>query len=158
MTANRFEVVGPAGRASGRKIDLRKTHPYLLYKDIPYDLPITHTGDVLGRARIRIEEAFASFSMINHLIDTIEEGPVKADIQLNNVQPYTPALGWTESAMGENVHWIMADESGHIFRYRIRSAAYHNWPAVPTAVQGNIVPDFPIINKSFELCYACCDR
>jgi len=45
-----------------------------------------------------------------------------------------------------------------VYRYRVRSATYSNWPAVPLAVKGNIVPDFPLINKSFELCYACCDR
>jgi Ni,Fe-hydrogenase III large subunit len=52
----------------------------------------------------------------------------------------------------------MADGDGKIYRLRIRSAAYANWPLVARAVPGNVVPDFPLINKSFELCYACCDR
>jgi Ni,Fe-hydrogenase III large subunit len=52
----------------------------------------------------------------------------------------------------------MLDRGGRISRLRIRSAAYANWPLVGRAVVENIVPDFPLINKSFELCYACCDR
>jgi Ni,Fe-hydrogenase III large subunit len=52
----------------------------------------------------------------------------------------------------------MADDAGRVDRLRIRSASYANWPLVARAVVGNVVPDFPLINKSFELCYACCDR
>jgi len=52
----------------------------------------------------------------------------------------------------------MLDEERKIYRCRVRSASYANWPAVPLTVPGNIVPDFPLINKSFELCYSCCDR
>jgi Ni,Fe-hydrogenase III large subunit len=52
----------------------------------------------------------------------------------------------------------MADDANRVYRLRIRSAAYANWPLVARAVVENVVPDFPLINKSFELCYACCDR
>ena len=62
-----------------------------------------------------------------------------------------------ESPRGEDVHWIMTGPRGEIYRYRVRSASY-NWALVPFAVTGNLLPDFPLINKSFELCYACLDR
>ena len=64
----------------------------------------------------------------------------------------------TESPRGENLHWVRTAADGTIDRYRVRSACYPNWPVVAAAVPGNMVPDFPLINKSFELCYACLDR
>ncbi len=68
------------------------------------------------------------------------------------------AFAVTESPRGENLHWVRTAADGTIGRYRVRSASYPNWPAVAAAVPGNMVPDFPLINKSFELCYACLDR
>jgi Ni,Fe-hydrogenase III large subunit len=68
------------------------------------------------------------------------------------------ALGYNESPRGSNVHWLMAGPGNTVYRLRIRSASYANWPLVTRAVAENVVPDFPLINKSFELCYACCDR
>ena len=70
----------------------------------------------------------------------------------------TGSWGISESARGSNLHWLMPDADGCIERLFIRSASYPNWPALTIAVQGDIIPDFPLINKSFELCYACLDR
>jgi Ni,Fe-hydrogenase III large subunit len=67
------------------------------------------------------------------------------------------AVGIVESPRGEDVHWVMTGPAGEIRRYRVRSASY-NWALVPYAVSGDLLPDFPLINKSFELCYACLDR
>ena len=66
--------------------------------------------------------------------------------------------GISESARGSNFHYVALDKQGHIDRLFVRSASYPNWPALTVAVQGDIIPDFPLINKSFELCYACLDR
>jgi|SRR5690625_3541243 len=154
--ANDYEVVGPAARASGRKVDIRKSHPYLAYDQLTFDIPLQEKGDVLSRVNLRIDEVFISFSLIQQILEKLPNGDLMA--KLGNVKPYKIGLGWTESALGENVHWVMTGPDATIYRYRIRSAAYSNWPAVPQTVVGNIVPDFPIINKSFELCYACCDR
>jgi Ni,Fe-hydrogenase III large subunit len=68
------------------------------------------------------------------------------------------ALGYVESPRGQVMHYLMAGPGNTVYRYMVRSASYTNWPAVPLAVMGNIVPDFPLINKSFELCYSCLDR
>ena len=63
-----------------------------------------------------------------------------------------------ESPRGEAVHWLRTDAGGRVERYHLRSPSYHNWPAVALAAETAIVPDFPLVNKSFELCYACTDR
>lgn len=158
--ANELEVVGPAGRASGREIDVRKTHPYLLYDEFSLATPTYDRGDVLARVHVRIEEVLASIALILQFIEKLEDshGPVAVEIKTENIEPFRAEIGVTESALGENAHWLMVNDEGRIERYHIRSAAYNNWQAVPSSVKGNIVPDFPIINKSFELCYACCDR
>jgi Ni,Fe-hydrogenase III large subunit len=63
-----------------------------------------------------------------------------------------------ESPRGAALHWLRADATGYVDRYHLRSASYANWPALPIAAQNDIIPDFPLINKSFELCYSCTDR
>jgi Ni,Fe-hydrogenase III large subunit len=63
-----------------------------------------------------------------------------------------------ESPRGAAIHWLRSDAAGRVDRYHLRSASYANWPAVPLAAQTAIVPDFPLVNKSFELCYSCTDR
>ncbi|NLL02634.1 MAG: NADH-quinone oxidoreductase subunit F, partial [Mollicutes bacterium] len=62
------------------------------------------------------------------------------------------------SARGSNIHWLMTGKDNTVYRLFVRSASYANWPSLTVAVPGNIIPDFPLINKSFELCYACTDR
>jgi Ni,Fe-hydrogenase III large subunit len=105
---------------------------------------------------VRIKEAAESFRLVRAILDGLPGGPVRTEI--GTLPPFASALGYAESPRGANVHWVTFDGDGHIDRLRIRSAAYADWPLVARAVPGNVVPDFPLINKSFELCYACCDR
>lgn len=154
--ADDMEVVGPAARAAGRSIDIRRSHPYLLYDRLKFDMPIHREGDVLARIKVRIDEAFQSFALVRQLTEQLPDGGISAEV--GDIPAYEWDLGWVESPRGETVHWLMTGPDQRVYRYRVRSAAYSNWPAVPFAVKGNIVPDFPLINKSFQLCYACCDR
>ncbi len=66
-------------------------------------------------------------------------------------------LSAIESPRGEAVHWLRTDGDGRVERYHLRSPSYHNWPAVALAAETAIVPDFPLVNKSFEFCYSCPD-
>jgi Ni,Fe-hydrogenase III large subunit len=105
---------------------------------------------------MRAHEAIESFSLATRLIEGIPGGPISSP--LGRARAGASALGYSESPRGANVHWLMADGDDQVYRLRIRSASYANWPLVARAVVENVVPDFPLINKSFELCYACCDR
>ncbi|MBP2631177.1 MAG: nickel-dependent hydrogenase family protein [Firmicutes bacterium] len=151
-----LEAVGITARASGRDIDCRRDLPYAAYDQLNFAVIVQNEGDVLARINVRILEVFNSILLIRQILKDLPEGDIVMEIP--NIAPYTTSLGWTESARGENCHWLMVDKDNKIYRYRIRSAAYSNWPVVPLAVPGNIVADFPLINKSFELCYSCCDR
>jgi len=151
-----FGGTGVAARASGVPTDYRHDHPHLEYAAMAPGCVLEHTGDVAGRLKVRAREALESFSLAARMIDGMPDGPVSAP--LRPADSGASALGYTESPRGANVHWLMADSNGRVYRLRIRSASYANWPLVTRAVVGNVIPDFPLINKSFELCYACCDR
>src|SRR5690625_767458 len=80
-TADRLEVVGPAGRASGRQIDIRKSHPYLVYDQVEFEVPSYTQGDVLARVHVRIDEIFESFSIIQQVIEKMERGPIQTEMK-----------------------------------------------------------------------------
>lgn len=154
--AEQLGVVGVAARASGIGRDLRRDHPYLVYGGLDVPVPVYPQGDVWARFQVRAEEALASFRLIADLAEQLPAGPVQADI--GPVPPLRHAIGWVESPRGANLHFVMTGPDSTIYRYMVRTASYPNWAAVPSTLPGNLVPDFPLINKSFELCYACLDR
>ena len=154
--ASSLNVVGPGGRASGINRDVRRDHPYAAYSQLQFKVPLHCEGDVLARVKVRLDEVRESFAIINQIIDAMPEGDLMVNV--GQLEPFSCAMGYTESPRGENIHWVMIGRDNTIYRYRVRSASYTNWPAVALAVPGNMVPDFPLINKSFELCYSCMDR
>lgn len=151
-------IVGPAARASSIDADLRRDHPYAAYDRLHFDIPVRTHGDVEDRFLLRVSESRESMNIIKQSLTALAEykGPIREELKA--AQPWATGLGWSESARGSNFHWLMLDANLNIYRYFIRSASYPNWPALAVAVPGNIIPDFPLINKSFELCYACLDR
>ena len=149
-------VCGVAARASGIDVDLRRDMPYLAYEGLRLRVPVYKAGDVASRLQVRLLETFESLELVRRLLATLPPGPLRA--QLPAAPPSSRAIGWVESPRGADLHFLMTGAGGEIYRYMVRSASYPNWPAVPYALPGNLVPDFPLINKSFELCYACLDR
>ncbi|HMA37769.1 MAG TPA: nickel-dependent hydrogenase large subunit, partial [Chloroflexia bacterium] len=154
--AEAFGAVGVAARASGSRRDSRIYHPHGLYPALAVQATTRQQGDVRARTEVRIQEAQQAFRLVAEVLDRLPDGPLT--VPLGPLPAYHGALGRVESPRGETAHWVMVAPDGTIYRYRVRSAPYANWPVVPFAVPGNMVPDFPLINKSFELCYACCDR
>jgi Ni,Fe-hydrogenase III large subunit/Ni,Fe-hydrogenase III component G len=150
--------VGVAARASGLDADLRRDRPSEAYAQLPAALrvPLQPGGDVEARLRQRLEEAEASFALLETLLANAAEGPTR--VLLPPPAAGQVGLGAVESPRGANVHAVIFGKDGLVERLRIRSASFCNWPLVPLAVPGNLMPDFPLINKSFELCYACLDR
>ncbi len=147
-----LNVTGPGGRASGMTGDVRTDFPYAAYGRLQVRVPRHHNGDVNCRMNVKLEECFESIRLMILALEDMPAGPVI--VSLPDLAPYSHAFGMTESPRGENVHWLMAGENNTIFRYKIRTPSFTNWPGVCHAVRGNIVPDFPLINKSFNLSYA----
>lgn len=147
-----LNAVGPAGRASGVRYDIRRSFPYAAYKDMDFSVPEHNNGDVNCRMNMKIEECFQSISLMRQGLEGMPQGKVWEAI--GGLQPYKTAFAMTEAPRGENIHWIMTGENDTLYRYKIRTPSFCNWPALCHAVKGNIVPDFPLINKSFNLSYA----
>ncbi len=147
-----LNITGPGARASGAAIDTRTDHPYGIYGKIMQAPKIRHQGDVLSRFEVKTEEILESVKMIQNLINTLPEGDFNA--------AYTPKDGFglslIEAPRGQSIHWIDI-KKGVIYRYKIRTPSFCNWQAIEHAVMGNIVPDFPLINKSLNLSYAGTD-
>jgi Ni,Fe-hydrogenase III large subunit len=147
-----LNAVGPGGRASGIRYDVRKAFPYAAYPYMEFKIPEHNNGDINCRMNIKIEECFESINLMLQAIEAMPGGKVWEPI--TEVRPYHFAFGLTEAPRGENIHWLMTGEKNTIYRYKIRTPSFCNWPALCHAVKGNIVPDFPLINKSFNLSYA----
>jgi Ni,Fe-hydrogenase III large subunit/Ni,Fe-hydrogenase III component G len=152
--ARDLAVVGVVARASDVDIDVRRDHPYGLYGDLHLRIPVLHYGDVMARARIRIEEADISASLVAETLAHLPPGPISSRFDpAGQVQGYSAV----ESPRGELFYWVETN-NGAITRCHIKSPSFQNWPALPFAVIGGIIADFPLINKSFNLSYSGCDR
>jgi Ni,Fe-hydrogenase III large subunit len=152
--ARDLAVVGPVARASGIDLDVRRDHPYGLYRKYQIDVPRTHYGDVMARARIRIAEVAASARMIQEAAGSLPDGIVFTPVASGgDIQGFSAV----ESPRGELCYWMEAF-GGRLTRCHVKSPSFQNWPAMPFAVEGNIIADFPLINKSFNLSYSGCDR
>jgi Ni,Fe-hydrogenase III large subunit/Ni,Fe-hydrogenase III component G len=149
-------IVGVGGRASGIDRDLRRDHPYAAYDSVALNVPVYQEGDVLRRMQVRVDEIRESLRIIRTLATAIQPGPVRAAVP--ELPPNLCALGAVEGWRGEILHWIRTGEHGRLERCKIKDPSLNNWPALVEAVEGNIVPDFPVINKSFNLSYSGTDR
>jgi len=145
-----MHLTGPLARASGIYKDARINHPYGLYSKMP-PTPVNkihNTGDVLARFRIKLSTILDSVKMIKNAIKSMPNGKVFTEYKINDEYCFSIV----ESSRGENIHFLSI-KNGKIDRYKVRTASFCNWPAIENAVLGNIVPDFPLINKSLNLSY-----
>lgn len=156
-TAHDLGAVGVAARASGIDRDVRRDYPSGAYRELPpTTIPVLESGDVMARVSVREQEAHASFQLIAAALAHLPQGP--RSVALGELPAGESSFSLAESPRGATCHWVMVGPGQTIARARIRSASYANWPIVVRAALGNMVPDFPLINKSFELCYSCLDR
>jgi Ni,Fe-hydrogenase III large subunit/Ni,Fe-hydrogenase III component G len=155
-TARDLGVVGIAGRASGFAHDLRRDFPHAAYDRLSFAVPVYREGDVLRRMQVRLDEVHEALSIIDQVVASLPAGPTRVDV------PPPPAnqvaLGYVEGWRGEIFHWIRTAENGRLARCKIKDPSLQNWPALSEAILGNIIPDFPVVNKSFNLSYSGTDR
>ena len=161
-TAKDLAMVGVGARGSGIATDSRKDLVYGLYNEVEFDKIVYDGCDVEARLLVRGDEVFQSIKIIRQLLAKLYELDEKPSenlkVKLGKLKTETLSYGLNESARGSNLNCLILDKDEKIYRCFIRSASYPNWPSLPIAIQGDIIPDFPLINKSFELCYACLDR
>lgn len=150
--AKSLGVVGFVARASGQGLDVRKDSPYAPYDTHAPAVPLLSSGDVHARAWVRVEEVRESFRLIKGLIGSLPAGPLNAGWS----PPPSGASGFSavEGWRGEVVYWVSCAPEGNINRCMVRDASSVNWLAIEQAIHGNIIPDFPLCNKSFNQSYS----
>ena len=149
-------VVGVVGRASGVDLDFRRDHPYAAYRHLPFRVPVYQAGDVRHRLLVRIDEVGESMQLIRAAVAQLPDGPHRAPA--HPIPPGRCAIGAGEGWRGEIVHWIRTGEGNCLERCKVKDPSLNNWPAIVEAMEGNIIADFPVINKSFNLSYSGTDR
>jgi Ni,Fe-hydrogenase III large subunit/Ni,Fe-hydrogenase III component G len=149
-------VVGVGGRASGIDLDVRRDHPYEAYGDLPFSVPVYQAGDVRHRVLVRIDEVGESIQLIRAAAARLPDGPHRAPVQ--RIPPNRCALSAVEGWRGEIIYWVRTGDGDCLKRCKVKDPSINNWPAIVEAVEGNIVADFPVINKSFNLSYSGTDR
>ena len=147
-----LHLTGPIARSAGKQTDTRVNQPYGLYKELNLKPRTQLNGDVLARFNLKAEEILDSLKLIQKLIRKLVPGEVQATFVVKDGY----ALSLVEAPRGQNMHWVFI-KNGLVDRYKVRTASFCNWQAMEHAVLGNIVPDFPLINKSMNLSYAGTD-
>jgi len=143
---------GVAGRAVGIATDARTQYPYAAYSALTLDMSLAEAGDVEARFSVRVQEVYTSISLILQALDALPNDSI-AKIQPVSLAPNTLAVSVVEGWRGDVVFVVATDAKGDITRVEVRDPSLLNWPCVGLAGKGNMVPDFPLINKSFSLSY-----
>jgi Ni,Fe-hydrogenase III large subunit len=150
--ARQFGAGGYVGRASGRKFDARKMPGYAPYNALKFDVPVLTAGDVNARVWIRIREVEQSLSLIDQILKQLPAGKIQNAIKSKG--KICEGLGLVEAFRGDVLIWLRLDGKGRVARCHLRDASWFQWPLLETAVEDNIVADFPLCNKSFNCSYS----
>jgi Ni,Fe-hydrogenase III large subunit/Ni,Fe-hydrogenase III component G len=157
QAARDLGIVGMAARASGVDGDLRRDYPHDAYAGVRFEVPVEAGGDVRARLMIRAREVEQSFSIVRQVLETMPDTPLVARLP-KTLPASSSALGWAEAWRGPCLHWVATNDRGDLTRVKVTDPSFLNWPGLIQAVPGNIIPDFPVINKSFNLSYSGNDR
>ncbi len=150
--ARQFGAGGYVGRASGRAFDARRALAYAPYGDLTFDVPTLEAGDVNARVWIRIREVEQSLSLIGQLLARLPSGETM--MAISSAGRSGEGLAFVEAFRGDVLVWLRLDGSGRIARCHMRDASWFQWPLLEAAIEGNIVADFPLCNKSFNCSYS----
>lgn len=149
-TARDLGVTGLAARASGIGHDLRKIFPGP-YGGLSFNAAKEHSGDVAARLNVRIFEVRESIALIRQCLEKLDA--CHTETKITAVGKEGCASGYVEAWRGPVLVWTRLDTESKVRRCKIVDASFHNWEGLSYAVLGNIIPDFPLCNKSFDLSY-----
>jgi Ni,Fe-hydrogenase III large subunit len=150
--AAQLGLTGLAGRASAQAFDLRCDHDWAPYDALGVTMATQRNGDVAARVALRFDEIVESLRLIRGICAGLPAGATRGQIQ--GPDHAAQGLGWVEGWRGEVLVALETGADGRIVRCHCHDPSWQNWPVLEHAVIGNIVPDFPLINKSLNLSYA----
>jgi Ni,Fe-hydrogenase III large subunit/Ni,Fe-hydrogenase III component G len=154
-TAREMGVVGLVARASGVDADLRRDAPFAAYGELDVAPAVYPQGDVWARTRVRLDEAREAARLIGVTADRVPEGAAR--VPLPPLPADGDAVACVEAWRGPVWYWVLAAGPESLRRVKVVDPSFRNWPALELAVLENIVPDFPLCNKSFNLSYSGSD-
>jgi Ni,Fe-hydrogenase III large subunit len=149
--AAQFGAGGYVGRASGRNFDARKAPGYAPYEQLEFDVPVLTEGDVNARVWVRIREVEQSLSLIDQIMRRLPDGPLASRVALR--ADVSEGYGLVEGFRGDIFAWVQLD-GDRVARCHLRDPSWFQWPLLEAAIEGNIVADFPLCNKSFNCSYS----
>jgi Ni,Fe-hydrogenase III large subunit len=149
--AKQYAAGGYIGRASGRSFDARKTLAYPPYDRLRIEVPVLNEGDVNARVWIRVREVEQSLSLIDQILDRIPEGPLRA--KADQLREPREGMAIVEGFRGDVLVWLRLRD-GRVERCHLRDPSWFQWPLLEAVIEGNIVADFPLCNKSFNCSYS----
>jgi Ni,Fe-hydrogenase III large subunit len=139
-------------RASGLNLDCRIHHPFPPYDRIGVNVPVLVSGDVHARAWVRVEEVRESVRIIREILGTLPSG--KIAVPMSAPKPDRSGFAAVEGWRGEILYWVQSGPKGEVNRCMVRDPSSVNWLGLEQCIHGNIVPDFPLCNKSFNQSYS----
>jgi len=150
--ARQLGLTGLPGRASGQAFDLRCDLPVAPYDALDVRIVTTDGGDVAARVAVRFDEIAESLRLIRAILDGLPHGDVRAPVP--DVGEFRQGIGFVEGWRGPVMVALTSGPGGSIRRCHPHDPSWANWPVLEHAIIDNIVPDFPLINKSFNLSYS----
>jgi len=147
--ARQFGAGGFVGRASGRIFDARKIPGYAPYDELQFDVPVLAEGDVNARVWVRIREVEQSLGLIEQLVAQMPQGAIAIALGSDSGE----GLGLAEGFRGDVLIALRLD-GDRVDRCHLRDPSWFQWPLLESAIEGNIVADFPLCNKSFNCSYS----
>jgi len=150
--AAQLGLTGLPGRASGQAWDLRADFPCTPYDQLDVQMATHRNGDVAARVIVRFEEISESIRLIRDILTKLPEGSLVEKVA--DAADGKLGIGWVESWRGEIMVALHSGKNNSIHRLHPHDPSWQNWPVLEHAIINNIVPDFPLINKSFNLSYS----
>jgi Ni,Fe-hydrogenase III large subunit len=152
--ARQYACGGFVGRASGRGFDARRAPGYPPYDRLHFEVPVLDRGDVDARIWIRIREVEQSFALIQQIIDQLPAGQIRIDFDPVTAGGPREGVALVEGFRGDVLIWLRIGGDGRIERCHLRDPSWFQWPLLEAVIEGNIVADFPLCNKSFNCSYS----
>ncbi len=153
--AQQYGAGGYVGRASGRAFDARRTPGYAPYPELQFEVPLRREGDVDARVWIRIREVEQSLALIEQIVSGLVRAPaVGGRTAATHAQGTSEGLSLVEAFRGDILAWVRIKDGSTVAHAHLRDPSWFQWPLLEAAIEGNIVADFPLCNKSFNCSYS----
>jgi Ni,Fe-hydrogenase III large subunit len=152
--ARQYGAGGFVGRASGRAFDARKLPGYAPYGDLRFDIAIRQEGDVDARVWVRINEVSHSVALIEQILERLPSGAIRTEQGQPTGGDAAEGIALVEGFRGDVLAWVRLAPDGKVASCHLRDPSWFQWPLLEAAIEGNIVADFPLCNKSFNCSYS----